>query len=101
MIYLLFEQLGPGTSFSKVLRTFRARKAIHKTPTRLFSKAGLFITCKGEKIQITAQVSSPETPWFLRYKEDYATRNAPKKFRDFRETVPRTDLWYVSALIYS
>ena len=27
----------------------RARKAIRKTPTRLFCEAGLFISCKGNK----------------------------------------------------
>ena len=39
----------PGARFSKVLKPFRARKAIHKTPTRLFCEAGLFICCKGNK----------------------------------------------------
>ena len=38
-----------GTCFSKVPKTFRARKAIPNTPTRLFCKAGLFICCKGNK----------------------------------------------------
>ena len=32
-----------GARFSKVPKTFLARKAIRKTPTRLFCKAGLFI----------------------------------------------------------
>ena len=35
--------------FSKVAKTFGARKAIRKTPTRLFYKAGLSISCKGDK----------------------------------------------------
>ena len=40
---------NPGAHFSKVPKTFRARKAIPKTATRLFCKAGLFICCKGNK----------------------------------------------------
>ena len=39
--------LNPGARFSKVPRTFRIRKAIRKTPTRLFCKAGPFICLKG------------------------------------------------------
>ena len=39
----------PGAHFSKVPKPFRARKAIHKTPTRLFCEAGLFLCCKGNK----------------------------------------------------
>ena len=35
---------NPGVRFSKDLKTLRARKAIRKTPTRLFYKAGLFIS---------------------------------------------------------
>ena len=42
-------QMGAGARFSKVPRTFRARKAIRKTTTCFFCKAGLFICCKGNK----------------------------------------------------
>ena len=41
--------LCSGARFSKDPKTLRARKAIHKTPTDLFYKAGLFICCKGNK----------------------------------------------------
>ena len=44
-----FEKQVPGARFSKVPKAFRARKAIHKTPTHLFCEAGLFICCKGNK----------------------------------------------------
>ena len=37
-------QFWPGAGFSKVRKTFWARKVIRKTPTRLFCEAGLF-TC--------------------------------------------------------
>ena len=72
----------PGARFSKVPRTFRARKAIRKTTTCLFCKAGLLICCKGNKNNWKV------TPSFCRYKENYVTRNTPEKFRDFRETGP-------------
>ena len=39
----------PGVRFSKDPKTLLAPKAIRKTPTRLFCKAGLFICCKGYK----------------------------------------------------
>ena len=39
----------PVARFWKVPKTFRARKAFPKTPTRSFCKAGLFICCKGEE----------------------------------------------------
>ena len=77
-----------GARFSKVPQTFRSRRAIRKTPTRSFCKAGLFICCKGNKNLNNCKVSWFETPSFRRYKENYVTRNAPEKFRDFRETGP-------------
>ena len=40
----LFFKASPGACFSKVPKTFRARKAIRETPTCLICKAGLF-TC--------------------------------------------------------
>ena len=78
----------PGARFSKVPRTFRARKAIRKTTTCSFCKAGLLICCKGNKNKNNCKVSCLETPSFWRYKENYVTRNTPEKFRDFRETGP-------------
>ena len=77
-----------GARFSKVPRIFRARKAIRKTTTSLFCKAGLFICCKGNKNKNNCKVSCLETPSFWRYKENYVNRNTPEKFRDFRETGP-------------
>ena len=77
-----------GPRFSKVPRTFRARKAIRKITTCLFCKAGLFICCKWNKKKNNCKVSCLETPSFWRYKEYYVTRNTPEKFRDFRETGP-------------
>ena len=73
----------PGARFSKVPNFFRARKAIRKTPTRLFGKAALFICCKGNNNENNCKVSCLETPSFCRYKENDVTRNEPEKFRDF------------------
>ena len=84
---------GPGARFSKVPRTFRARKAIRKTTTYLFCKAGLLIRCKRNKNKNNCKVSCLETLSFWRYKENYVTRNTPEKFRDFRETGPRPSGW--------
>ena len=79
----------PGARFSKVPKTFRARKAIRETPTCLICKAGLFICCIGNKNQNNCKVSCLETPSFWRYKENYVTRIAAEKSRDFWETGPR------------
>ena len=78
----------PGARFSKVTRTFRARKASRKTTTCLFCKAGLFICCKGNKNKNNCKVSCLETSSCWRYKENYVTRNTPEKFRYYRETGP-------------
>ena len=87
-----------GARFSKVPRTFRARKVIRKTTTSLFCKAGLFICCKGNKNKNNCKVSCLETPSFWRYKENYVTRNTPEKFRDFQETGPWTEKLSFTAL---
>ena len=67
----------------------KSRKAICKTPTWLFRKAGLFICCKGDKNKNKCEVSCLETSSLRLYKENYVTQNTPEKFRDFRETGPR------------
>ena len=78
----------PGARFSKVPKTFWARKAIRKTTTCLLCKAGLFICCKANKNKNNCKVSCLETPSFWRYKKDYGTRYTSEKFRNFRETGP-------------
>ena len=88
-----FVPLLSGARFSKVPRTFRARKAIRKTTTYLFCKVGLLICCKGNKNKNNCKVSFLETPSFWRYKENYVTRKTPEKCRDFRETGPRAG-WF-------
>ena len=55
---------GPWARFSKVPKTFRARKAIRKTLTFKFCEAGLFICCKGNKNQNKCKVSCLKKPSF-------------------------------------
>ena len=43
---------------------------------------------KGIKNKNNCKVSCLETPSFWRYKENSVTRNAPEKFRNFREQAP-------------
>ena len=54
---------------------------------------------KGRKIKSNCKVSCPETPSFWKYKENYVTRNAPEKFRDFRETGPRIQIPFRSKFL--
>ena len=56
--------LFSGAHFSKDPRTFRARKAIRKSTTYLFCKAGLFICCKEKKSKNNCKVSCLGTPSF-------------------------------------
>ena len=79
----------PGARFSKVPKTLRARKEIRKSPTGLFCEPGLFISSKGNKNYYNCKVSCLQTPSFWRLKDNYVTRNAPEKFRDFWEAGPR------------
>ena len=71
-------QFLPGTRFSKVPKTLRARKVIRKTLTRLFCKAGPFNVVKGITIKITAKFRALRR---LRFKDTkrIVTRNAPEK----------------------
>ena len=79
-----FEKQAPGVRFSKDPKTLRARKAIRKTPTRLFCKAGFLYVVKGIKIKITAKFCDTEHSRF----EDTKRIISPEKFRVFRETGP-------------
>ena len=92
MAYLLFSwMLGtayqlPGARFSKVPKTFRFRKAIRKTPTRLFCKAGLFICCEGDKNHDNCKVSCLRRDAFFLKKRQLSPEMRSK---DFRETGSR------------
>ena len=66
--------IEPGVRFSKDPKTLRPRKAIRKTPTRLFCEAGLFKCCKGNTNSSNCKASWHRTPSLWRYKENYVTR---------------------------
>ena len=57
LIFMSNIVLPPRAGISNVPRTFRARKAIRKTTTCLFCKAGLLICSKGNKNKNNCQVS--------------------------------------------
>ena len=78
----------PGTRFSKVTKTFRARKAICEPVNRLFRKADLLKCFQGNKKQTNCEVRELKFSPFLRYKRNCDTRKWPVRFRDFRETGP-------------
>ena len=75
-----------GVHISKVPKTFQAQKAICKTATSLFRKAGVFIHGKGNKNENNCKVLCLKTLSLCTYKENNVTQNASKKFWDFRET---------------
>ena len=76
-----------GARFSKVPENFRARKAIHKTATRSFCNAGLFISCnwKGIKIQITARFLASIR---IRFDDTMSPERRPKSFGTFEKRAP-------------
>ena len=70
----------PGARFSRVPKTFRARKTIREPATRLFCKAGLFICCKDDKYWNNCIVSCLETLSLWRYKENISPETRLKSF---------------------
>ena len=83
-------QLETGARFSKVPETSRVRKAICETANRMFWKADLLSCFQGNKKKRDCEVWRLKSFPFLRYKENCDTRRWPVKFRDFRETGPRS-----------
>ena len=85
----------------KFPKTFRVRKAICNTPTGLLCNMVFSYLVKGIKIEINSKVLCLETPSFCRCKENYVTRNAPEKFRDFRGTGLRSKANLVTWLYWA
>ena len=83
------EKLGPEAGFSKVPKTFRARKAICGTANPSFWKADLLTCFQGNKKLNDCEVWRLKSSPFLRYTENCDTRKWSVKFRDVRETGPR------------
>ena len=87
-VFGTFEKQAPGARFSKVPKTFRARKAIRKTTTYLLCKAGLFIRCKGNKNKITAKFRASRRLRFEDTKRIMAPETRPKSFGTFEKQAP-------------
>ena len=79
-----------GSVSRKSRELFGPEKPFLKLRPPYSVKLFFFICCKGSKNKNNCKVSCLETPLFWRYKEYYVTRNAPERFRDFRETGPWT-----------
>ena len=77
--------LGPVSRNSR--KVFGSEKPLVKLRPACLVKLVFSYVVEGTKIN-NCIVSCLETPSFWRYKENYATRNAPENFRDFRETGP-------------
>ena len=79
---------GAGVRFSKVPKTFRARKAIRKTPTCLFCKAGLFICCKGNKNKNNCKFRASRRLSFENTNRIMSPEMRPKSFGTFEKQAP-------------
>ena len=80
----------PGARFSKVPRTFRARKAIRKITTCLFCKTGLFICCKGNKNKNNFKFRASRRHRFEDTKRNMSPEIRPKSFGTFEKQAPGT-----------
>ena len=73
----------------KSRKIFGPQKPFVKLRTANFAELVFSYVVNGKQLKKKCKVLCLETPSFWRYKENYVTRNAPEKFRDFRETGPR------------
>ena len=85
-------QSNQGPDSRKSRNLFGPEKSFIKL--RLAYSVKLFFSyiVKEIKSKNKCKVSCLETPLFLRYKENFVTRKAPEKFRDFRETGAKPEL---------
>ena len=97
IILVLGKSRIPGARFSKVPRTFRARKAIRKITTCLFCKAGLFISyvVKGMKLKITAKFRASRRLRFEDTKRITSPEIRPKSFGTFEKRASGVSVFYI------
>ena len=81
-----------GARFSKVPRTFRARKAIRKITTCLFCKAELFTRCKGNKNKNNGKVSCLEDAFVLKIQRELCHPKYARKVSGLSRNRPRARL---------
>ena len=92
---------GPRACFSKVPKTFRARKAICKTPTRFFCKAGLFSVVKRTKLKINAKFCASRRLRYEDTKRIMSPETRPRSFGTFEKRAPEhTECEYVGAAVH-
>ena len=88
--FVKYFNIIPRDPFLESPENFSDPKSRSKNST-LFCEAGLSICCEGNKNWNNCKVSCLEMPLFWRYKENYVTRKAPEKFREFRGTGSRSE----------
>ena len=85
-IYLHSSSLG--ARFSKVPKTFLARKAIRKTPTAYSVKLVFSLCFKGNENLNNCKVSCLKTPSFKGTKRIMSPEMRPKRFGTFEKRAP-------------
>ena len=80
--------LGPGARFSKVPKTFRARKAIRKTVTANSVNPVFSYDIKGIKIKINAKFRASRRLRFEDAKRIMSPEMCPKSFGTFEKQAP-------------
>ena len=93
---LSVDTFPPGARFSKVPRTFGARKAIPKTPSSLFCKSVFFsYIVKGIKIKITARFCDSKCLRFEDTKSIMTAEMRPKSFGTFEKQAPGPEVFNI------
>ena len=85
---LQLQFLGPVSRTSR--KFFGPEKPFQKLRFAYSKKLDFYYNFKIRKDKFVAKLHAWEMSSFLRYEGNYGTRNAPEKFREFRETLA----WY-------
>ena len=93
---MIWSDKGPVSR--KSWNLFGPEKPFVKLQPAYSVKLVFFICCKGNKNE-NCKISCLEPPSLCRYKRNYVTWNEPKKFRNFRETGPRRQLWFKGSFV--
>ena len=86
-------QMTRGPRFSKVPRTFRARKAIRKITTCLFCKARFFMWCKGNKTKKLMQSFVPRDAFVLKIQRELCHPKYARKVSELSTNGPQDWDW--------
>ena len=83
-----------GQVFRKSRKLFEPEKPFQKLRSPYSKRLVFYYDFKIRKGKFFCKISCLEMSSFLTYEGNYGTRNAPEKFREFRETDPRTGLMH-------